>query len=231
MLIRIEKNACTLTVIAFISFSAIATDSIELKVIGNISPSACIPTLTSGGVVDYGTINANTLSADSYNVLSSKQLDLSISCGAPAKVALKSINNRPNTVAGATEGAGGAASSPVNLLGNGRMPVVGLGMAGDAKIGGYTLTLSDSQADGESAELLTQTKGETTWISDTNQTLFSDSAEVLTTWGAVSTTVPFAFKTLSARLNVQAYLNKSSELDVTQPINLDGMSTLELYYL
>lgn len=231
MLLQIKKTACALAIITVSAGSALAADSVDLKVIGTISPAACTPTLTGGGVVDYGTINANTLSADAYNVLAAKQLDLSISCDAPAKVALKSINNRPNTVAGATEGTGSAAVSPVTLLGVSSLPVVGLGMAGEAKVGGYTLTLSDSLADGAATALLTQNSGATTWNSNTNQALFSDSAAVLTTWGAASTTTPVAFETLSGKLNVQAYLNKGSELDLTQTVHLDGMSTLELYYL
>jgi hypothetical protein len=30
---------------------------------------------------------------------------------------------------------------------------------------------------------------------------------------------------------VQAYINKASELDLTKPIALDGLTTLELVYL
>ncbi|MCT4704952.1 DUF1120 domain-containing protein [Enterobacteriaceae bacterium H11S18] len=228
---QMQKTVCALAVLAVTATSAMAADSVDVKVTGTISPTACTPTLTSGGVVDYGTINANTLSADAYNVLASKQLDLSISCDAPAKVALKSINNRPNTVAGATEGAGGAAVAPVSLLNASNMPVVGLGMEGEAKIGGYTMTLSDSKVDGSEAALLTQNSGETTWNTSTNSALFSNSAAVLTSWGAASTTAPVAFETLNATLNVQAYLNKGSELDLTKEVTLDGMSTLELYYL
>ena len=42
---------------------------------------------------------------------------------------------------------------------------------------------------------------------------------------------PAAFKNLTINLTVQAYINKASELDLTKPVILDGLSTIELVYL
>lgn len=59
--------------------SAVAdSDSIDIKVIGQIVPAACKPALSGGATVDYGTIKADTLKADAFTVLESKSLDFSI---------------------------------------------------------------------------------------------------------------------------------------------------------
>ncbi|MNW06548.1 hypothetical protein D3C71_2029760 [compost metagenome] len=50
-------------------------------------------------------------------------------------------------------------------------------------------------------------------------------------WAATGTLTPVAFKTLATTLEVQAFINKASELDITKPIQLDGLATLELIYL
>ncbi|MGK8936242.1 hypothetical protein ACRS85_26935 [Pluralibacter gergoviae] len=43
--------------------------------------------------------------------------------------------------------------------------------------------------------------------------------------------MPVAFKTLTGTLNVQAVINKGAELDLSKAVNLDGLSTIQLYYL
>ncbi|KFD14546.1 hypothetical protein GSMA_02017 [Serratia marcescens subsp. marcescens ATCC 13880] len=40
-----------------------------------------------------------------------------------------------------------------------------------------------------------------------------------------------AFTTVAGKLGVQAYITKTSELDLSKPINLDGLTSLELVYL
>lgn len=42
---------------------------------------------------------------------------------------------------------------------------------------------------------------------------------------------PRTFTNMSGTINVQAYINKTSELDISQPIELDGQTTIELVYL
>jgi len=72
----------------FTTYSAIAADSVEVKVIGTIVPAACTPSIVGGATIDYGTIKSSTLTADNYTLLPVKHLDLAITCDAPAKVAL-----------------------------------------------------------------------------------------------------------------------------------------------
>ncbi|MEA1063623.1 DUF1120 domain-containing protein [Erwinia sp. HR93] len=69
--------------------SAVAADSVDVKVIGTIVPVACTPSLLGGGTFDYGTIVTSTLSPDSYTTLPEKRLDFSITCEAPTFVGLR----------------------------------------------------------------------------------------------------------------------------------------------
>ena len=48
---------------------------------------------------------------------------------------------------------------------------------------------------------------------------------------AAGDNTPLAFTTLSGTFQLQAAINKGSELDLTKAVHLDGQSTVELYYL
>lgn len=63
--------------------------------------------------------------------------------------------------------------------------------------------------------------------------LYGDNYVNKTSWAHSNLPVfePSAIKLLTAKLVIQAYLNKSVEMDLTQPIVLDGSTTLELVYL
>jgi len=43
-----------------------------------------------------------------------------------------------------------------------------------------------------------------------------------------NTVDPIAFNTLSSILGVQLFLNKRSELDISEPLKVDGLVTFEL---
>lgn len=162
-------NPMKKTVLAMVVMAAaghaMAADSVDVKVIGTITPAACTPVLSGGGTVDYGTIKANTLSPTAYTVLDEKTLDLSITCDSPVKVAMKAINGRPDTAAGVTEGTGGFAVSPVALGAKGNAHVAGLGLDGTAKVGGYNVALADAgnTLDGAAAGNLLSDDNGTSW--------------------------------------------------------------------
>ncbi|EMH7336993.1 DUF1120 domain-containing protein [Serratia marcescens] len=83
MMNAVKKTACALAVLA--TSTAVMVESIDVKVIGTITPAACKPTLTGDGVVDYGTIAPASLNKDAFNQLDNKKLDFVITCDAPAK--------------------------------------------------------------------------------------------------------------------------------------------------
>uniref|UniRef100_UPI0035C740EC DUF1120 domain-containing protein n=1 Tax=Serratia quinivorans TaxID=137545 RepID=UPI0035C740EC len=215
--------------------SAFAADSVDLKVIGTITPVACTPTLSGGGTVDYGTIKADTLKADDYTVLPEKSLDFSITCDGNAKVAVKAFSGRMGSTVGDAEATNGASTIPAGITLLGKDTIVqafGLGLDGTKKIGGYSLNfdITSAKADGVAVDIITRAGPTDTWGKSKNGVLVSKS-NFQPSWATTGTLVPVAFKTLASKLRVQAFINKASELDITKPIQLDGLATLELIYL
>lgn len=229
---QMQKTLCALAVLSATATSVMAADSVDVKVIGTVTPAACTPILSGGGVVDYGSIKASSLSADDYTVLSRKDLDFSINCDAPVKIAIKPVNNRPNTTAGNEEGAGAAANSPVAIFG-GKYPVVGLGMDGQNKIGGYGVGVASSVVDGNNARLIFQNDGlsSSSWYNSGMQTLYTVDSPIRTSWSMPDSLIPVAVTNVTSTISVQAYLNKGSELDLSHDITIDGLTTIEMVYL
>ena len=233
MMNQMKKTVCALAVLATLSLPALA-ESIDVRVIGTITPSACTPNLSGGGTVDYGAIKPETLSADDYTVLAEKQLDFSITCDAPTKVALKAINGRIGSLAGATEGAGGYGVAPVALLTDDKPVSGGLGLDGESKVGGYAVAMKPHtvQADGVDVDSIRSSDQGQEWKASPAGILSGNAWDSLwNSWSATGTKTPVAFESLTGKLAVQAYINKVSELDLTKPVPLDGLTTIELVYL
>lgn len=214
-------------------------ESVELAVKGTIIPAACVPEIT--GEVNYGYITAGKLSKTDFTVLDEKEVDFSIECDAPVKVAMKAINGRPGSVAGSEEvGPNSTAPSPVELLGVDRAIVAGLGTAAGKKIGGYAVGLLHGtlMADNNKMYMKLKDSGDS-WIDYSVGSvsplyyLYYVPSQILTySWGESATVhVPTAIKSLSAKLVVQAYLNNTTELDTSSAIQLNGLTTIELVYL
>lgn len=215
--------------------SALAV-SVDVNISGTVIPTACTPTLSGGGVIDYGSIRANTLSADAYTVLPEMKLDFAINCDAPARVAIHAVNDRPGTMAGVTEAANGVAPVPAAIFGGsaGMFDGVGLGMDGTTRIGGYGMhiRMSSVMADGVGVVTLISdsTDGSAAWNGSPAGGVYHTTPRIIS-WGATGSTTPTAFQTLTGSISVQAYINRASELDLSHSVNLDGQTTLELVYL
>ncbi|MFC0225502.1 DUF1120 domain-containing protein [Serratia aquatilis] len=232
MLNHLQKTVFALVVLVSTSLPASA-ESIDVRVIGTITPPGCHPALSGGGTVDYGSINSKSLAADAYTVLPEKQLDFTITCDAPAKIALKAIEGRPNTAPGLNaNGNLDVTTARIFGLTAGSEGVNGLGLDGTAKIGGYGIRLAAGTitADGVSVDSLSSSDM-VTWSKTAVGSLHVANSPRYSTWAATGTTTPVAFTTLAGKLGVQAYINKASALDLTKPVLLDGLTTLELVYL
>lgn len=125
------------------SSSVFAASSVELAVKGLITPSACAPSLSSGGIVDHGKISAKDLRPDGWTVLKSHNLQLGITCDAPTLLALKGIDNV------------GDAHDPRNSY--------GLGLVSGKKLGSFSLTLSNPIADGAAISMIESSDNGLTW--------------------------------------------------------------------
>lgn len=227
--------ATTLATLTLISTSsAFAADTVDLKVGGSITPAACIPSISGGGAINYGDVKANILKKDNYYRMGKKELDFTITCSNLTKLALTAVNERIGSLAGATEDPQGGADSPV--VG---MPsyTYGLGLANGKKIGGYSIRLNDITYDGKKAAVLESYGTSSTWRraggtdNDRDQLISTNGKLMRVSWAAQGTDTPIAFRALAGTLEVEAFINKGSELDITSIIKLDGQTTLELTYL
>lgn len=230
-------GCATLMLTAFALSTAVMAESVDVRVIGTIVPGACTPTLGGGGVVDYGTISATTLDPTTYTILPVKQVPFGITCQAPVKVAIKAINGRKGTLAGAVEsGQEGSAIAPAGSLSG--AVVVGLGLDGTTPIGGYSIGLLSAGLTTESGSVVPVYRN-----SDNDPANWRTAATGIgmytpypvTTFISWSTPggvlAPLAFTTVSGELSVKAYINKRSLLDTSHDIKLDGLTTIELVYL
>jgi Zn-dependent alcohol dehydrogenase len=107
----------------------------------------------------------------------------------------------------------------------------GLGTVGSAKIGGFRIRqqTSDVVADGGTPKLLYSSDSGSTWLF-TNNYLAVPSKEMLT-YTTQSSVVPAAFKTVSGKLQIEAYISKTEGFDFSNDIKLDGLATMEVIYL
>lgn len=226
------------TTILFSAFPAFSADGVDLNVTGTFSPPACSVSLGGGGAVDFGDIKADTLKQDGYTTLAEKKLDITVSCNGATKVALHAINNRVGSMGAGTKG--DTAAEPASWSPDGRYSVVGLGMDGKTKIGSYRVSIDGNSVivDGNSMNILSRETTSKQWLYSPQTDLYNRHyADKMVSWGTTrvvgtseNSTVS-AFKTMTAKLSVQAYMNKASELDLTKPVKLDGSTTLELVYL
>lgn len=226
-------------VLALMAGQALAAeDTVDVKVTGQIVPPACVPAVTGGAVFDYGAIKAASLSQDNYTVLPQKSLTFSLTCDSPTKVAFKS-----------TDGRAGSAVIPVGsklwsdnyAAVTADTPMMGLGLDGTKKIGGYQLRAvignSSVTTDGQTvkSQSLRSTDNGATWVvpGATDVVWFPDYAQSgqITSIAATGTLSPVAITSFSGTMNVQAVINKGSELDLTKTTNFEGLTTIQVIYL
>jgi len=195
-----------------------AAPTVELRVTGVIRPSACTPTLGNSGVADYGTIPAKTLQPGQYKKLDVKQVSLSVTCDAAAKIALVVLDNRASSrIDGVVDSI--RADAAYNF---------GLGSVAGKNVGGYTMMLSGtSLADGQPVSTISSKDKGASWSSNAG---YLDHEGAYFSF-AQSGATPVALKTLAATINVQAVLNKPENLPLNQDVPLDGSATIEIKYL
>lgn len=227
------------TFLAAIAGQAMAEgDSVDIKVRGQFVPAACTTTVSGGATVDYGTIKAETIAQDDFTMLPVKNLNLSIACEAPMKIALHTTDMRAGSAVALTgkswnvKAQGGAYDASDSDLG------LGLGKAGDKNIGSWAMWMEPDaiKADGNAVDVIAvngfPAATESAWAKPSSGTTWlAQNGDAYKSWAATGTTTPIALTTLSGTLSVQAGINKGSELDLTKTVTLDGMATIQVFYL
>ncbi|VVN22466.1 hypothetical protein PS664_04385 [Pseudomonas fluorescens] len=200
-------NSVAASVMLLTCATSYAASTVDLTVKGLIVPSACTPSLSSGGIIDHGKISAKDLRPDNPTLIGSHSMTIAVICDGAIPFALNSIDNRADSA----------------LMDS----VFGLGFINTTqKLGWYQLTLQNAVADGVQVKTIASGDGGNTWYDEK----FWDPKlymSVTNTDGAQ----PIAVKELVAQLLVDTSIARTDGLDLSNEVTLDGSATLEVKYL
>ncbi|WP_411381068.1 DUF1120 domain-containing protein [Pseudomonas sp. MPB26] len=192
-----------------------AASSVDLTVKGSITPSACVPSITQGGIVDFGKVAAKDLSLNSTTPLPDANLGLSLICEAPTLFALHGKDNRVGT----------AYYDHSHLY--------GLGIAnGDPnqKLGNYRFEVFNPVADTEVIPLFSIDRGQL-WIANPVGSYFQHTAWLAFGEHLNGVNAPKPVGNVTVDLRIRASIAPLRTLTVTEEIPLDGSVTVDVIYL
>jgi hypothetical protein len=198
--------------------TAQAASTVELTVGGLITPMACTPVLSGGGLIDFGKISQQDLNQTTGTRLPLKSLTLTVSCNAPGRYALRMRDNRD----------GSAHVNSEIYYG------LGLDSAGN-KIGVYSVKFDPKQTVADALPVTYGTESTTgglAWRTSNSNPIDIGSRSLLGfTDVAGSTAGPSAIQNLTSTLALEAVINAKQNLDLSVETPMDGSATLEVVYL
>lgn len=190
--------------------AAMAASTVDLSVKGTITPSACTPSLSDGGQVDYGKIAARDLSLTSATLLPAVALELNVNCEANTLFALNGRDNR-------------LGSSFYTALDH----MYGLGLVnGNEKLGAYRIGVFNPVAEEPVVPLFSFDKGET-WLINSSGSYMGHP--YLNAFG--DSPMPKALRNVKVDLLISTWIAPARNLTLTEEVPLDGSATLDLIYL
>lgn len=231
------KKLLVATAVAMtLSAAAHAADGTAvLKLTGTLTNEPCMPTLSGGGTVDFGTKHLDELSATDTTQLGSKDLTLSIACTAPTKMGWTIVDDRADSKAGIYVEGGWTEDDIV--FGSSSSMQFGVGKtAGGVKIGSYSVSLSNtaSTADGVAMPITYGSMGQDSlaW-SDLGSTydFVVGSGDVIYTVSDSSSNNPLAFTNAVFPLRISLAVQKTDTLAITEETPIDGQATITMVYL
>ncbi|OPA97267.1 hypothetical protein BFW88_04515 [Pseudomonas fluorescens] len=215
MKLLLPVATCTWLVV---STAANAASTVELTVGGLITPMACTPVLSGGGLIDFGKISRQDLNLSTGTRLPLKSLTLTVSCNAPGRYALRMRDNRD----------GSAHVNSEIYYG------LGLDSAGN-KLGVYSVKFDPRQTVADALPVTYGTESTTgglAWRTSNSNPIDIGSRSLLGfTDIAGSNAGPSAIQNLTSTLTLEAVINARQNLDLSVETPLDGSATLEVVYL
>ncbi|UNM21141.1 DUF1120 domain-containing protein [Pseudomonas sp. ArH3a] len=196
--------------------NVMAASSVDLGVVGVITPSACTPILSNNGVVDYGKISLQEFPANEKE-LPDATLQLEVSCNGPMMMAVKITDNRPGT-ATSTNGGGDTSSFGLNLASNGQ------------KIGRYQLKMANATADGQVGSLIESWEGSDTWL-EANNAVWQPGFRRTVRDPSSAGLTPLTMTAFKVDVVVSTTLTRKQYLPSAEETKIDGSATLEVKYL
>ncbi len=207
-----------LIALALLSGPTHAASTVDLAVTGLITPMACTPLLSSGGLVDFGKISRNDLNLTNGTRLPYKYLTLTVNCNAAGRFALRMRDNRDGTAHVNSEIFYG----------------LGLDTAGN-KIGVYSVSFDPKQTVVDDLTVVYGTESTTgglAWRMANLNPIDVGSRSLLGFTDTVGSTAgPSAIQSLTSTLKLEATINARQNLDLSVETPMDGSATLEVVYL
>ena len=208
----------SLASLALLCGSAHAASTVDLAVTGLITPMACTPLLSGGGLVDFGKISRNDLNLTNGTRLPHKYLTLTVNCNAAGRFALRMRDNRDGTAHVNSEIFYG----------------LGLDTSGN-KIGVYSVSFDPKQTVVDDLAVVYGTESTTgglAWRTANLNPIDVGSRSLLGFTDVVGSTAgPSAIQTLTSTLKLEATINARQNLDLSVETPMDGSATLEVVYL
>ena len=195
-----------------------AASSVDLTVKGVVTPTACDPQLSGGGLIDYGKMSQQDLNLETSTRLPIKHLQVSIACTAPSRFALRMRDNREDTATVNSEIYYG----------------LGLDNSGN-RLGLYSMTFDPRNTLVDSTVTVYGTESTTgglAWrTANLNPIDIGANSYLGFTARQGSTAGPSAIQELISTVKVQAVIDARQNLDLSTDTLLDGSATLEVIYL
>ncbi len=203
-----KKYFAALTTTALISAApfALAASFTDLTVTGLITPVACTPTFSDGGVIDLGKISSSDLKQTSNTQVGSHPIQLVVNCDAATKFALNPIDNQDGTSIG---------------------DWFGLGLTPANEQLGFFFPKVVQVKDGATAlDAIKSNDGGATWVKATDA-----EAGYLLSVAAAGGTAPIDAKDVTFDFEVDTYIARADSLTLDNEVTIDGSATFEVKYL
>ncbi|ROL62771.1 DUF1120 domain-containing protein [Pseudomonas vranovensis] len=211
-----KTSVLSLAVLISLATANAMAATTDLTVSGTITPAACTPTLSNGGLVEYGSLALTELEETSIGYrLPSKSLSFSVECSAPAAFALIANDNRRD-------------SSPASPW------FFGLGTHQDQAIGYFSMRWGHESIviDGAQGTTLQSTDNGNTWTDTIDGALYDAGRAPSNLVGFSingSELGPAPATSVNLTMNVEGSINK--DLTLNGAMELDGSATIEVRYL
>lgn len=186
---------------------AFAASNTDLSVTGIITPAACTPSLSDGGIVDHGKLTAKDLNQDKPTSLQVGEMNLQVQCEGPTFFTLTTEDSR----------AGSAALNPAHH---------GLGMNDDQKLGNVAFGLFEPVANSGPVQTILSRDGGATWLPSS----YLGHAALTAFAPPSGPFTPMALQTLSARLRAFTTIAPASDLTLLDEVPIDGLAVMQLKY-
>lgn len=207
-----RKQSLALSLLLAFAPSAFAASSADLAVTGAITPSACMPSISNDGTVDYGKISMQDLHPTTPTMLPKTVFKLAVNCEGSSLFALASTDNRlPDAI-------------------NNAFYVLGL-IEPRRWVGGYFMGMENVVIDGPAVYPIVSIDNGSTWnyLSPT----LSWGSNILTAFGdnASGEKAPAPIKAVSLDMVIEPFIYGRNMIPAGDTIALDGSATFELRYL